>query len=155
MRKYLIFLACVMIFSCKRTIILTDTKETIKTDTFQSVKIIEKFSIIRDTLIIESPCDSNRVLTKFYYRVRIPNGSVTIQSKLNKIEGIVSLDSSRNEFTRINNKSNQRFIQYVNKEVIKYRIPDWVYILLLVEALILFIYVYLKGIKWLKEGKIV
>ena len=147
MRKYLILLACVSLFSCKRTITLTDTKETIKTDTFQSIKIIEKFSMIRDTLLIESPCDSSGILTNFYSRLRVPNGSITIQSKLGKIEGIVSLDSSRNEFTRINNKSNQRFIRYVNKEVIKYRIPDWVYIMLLIEGLILFIYVYIKAIK--------
>lgn len=147
MRKYLILLACVSILSCKRTITLTDTKETIKTDTFQSIKIVEKFSIIRDTLLIESPCDSSGILTNFYSRLRVPNGSITIQSKLGKIEGIVSLDSSRNEFTRINNKSNQRFIRYVNKEVIKYRIPDWVYIMLLIEGLILFIYVYIKAIK--------
>ena len=147
MRKYLILLACVSILSCKRTITLTDTKETIKTDTFQSIKIVEKFSIIRDTLLIESPCDSNGILTNFYSRLRIPNGSITIQSKRGKIEGIVSLDSSRNEFTKINNKSNQRFVRYVNKEVVKYRVPDWVYILLLIEGLILFIYIYLKAIK--------
>jgi hypothetical protein len=147
MRNLLILLACVMLFSCKRTITLTDTKETVKTDTFQSVKIIEKFSMIRDTLIIESPCDSNGILTNFYSRLRIPNGSITIQSKRGKIQSIISLDSSRNEFININNKSSQRYIRYVNKEIVKYRVPDWVYILLLIEAIILFIYVYLKLIK--------
>jgi hypothetical protein len=148
MRNLLILFVLAVLFSCKRTITLTDTKETIKTDTFQSIKIVEKFSMIRDTLLIESPCDSSGILTNFYSRLRIPNGSITIQSKRGKIEGIVSLDSSRNEFTKINNKSNQRYIRYVNKEVIKYRIPDWVYILLLIEGLILFIYIYLKAIKW-------
>ena len=147
MRNLLILLACVMIFSCKRTITLTDTKETIKTDTFQSVKIVEKFSMIRDTLIIESPCDSNGILTNFYSRLRLPNGLITIQSKSGKIQSIISLDSSRNEFNKINNKSSQTIIRYINKEVIKYRIPTWVYILLLIEAIILFIYVYLKLIK--------
>jgi hypothetical protein len=147
MRNLLILFVLAVLFSCKRTITLTDTKETIKIDTFQSVKIIEKFSIVRDTLLIESPCDSSGILTNFYSRLRIPNGSITIQSKRGKIEGIVSLDSSRNEFIKINNKSNQRYIRYINKEVIKYRVPDWVYILLLIEGLILFIYVYLKAIK--------
>ena len=147
MRNLLILLACVMIFSCKRTITLTDTKETIKTDTFQSVKIVEKFSMIRDTLIIESPCDSNGILTNFYSRLRLPNGLITIQSKSGKIQSIISLDSSRNEFNKINNKSSQTIIRYINKEVIKYRIPTWVYILLLIEAIILFIYVYFKAIK--------
>ena len=147
MRKYLILLACVMLFSCKRTITLTDTKETIKTDTFQSIKIVEKFSMIRDTLIIESPCDSNGILTNFYSRLRVPNGLITIQSKSGKIQSVISLDSSQNEFNKINNKSSQKFIRYINKEVIKYRIPTWVYILLLIEALILIIYVYLKIIK--------
>jgi hypothetical protein len=147
MRNLLILFVLATLFSCKRTITLTDTKETIKTDTFQSIKIVEKFSMVRDTLIIESPCDSNGILTNFYSRLRVPNGSITIQSKRGKIEGIVSLDSSRNEFTRINNKSNQRYIRYVNKEIVKYRVPDWVYILLLIEALILSIYVYFKAIK--------
>jgi hypothetical protein len=147
MRNLLILLACVMIFSCKRTITLTDTKETIKTDTFQSIKIVEKFSMIRDTLIIESPCDSNGILTNFYSRLRVPNGFIEIKSKKGKIQSIISLDSSRNESTKINNKSNQRYIRYVNKEIVKYRVPDWVYILLLIEGLILFIYVYFKAIK--------
>jgi hypothetical protein len=103
--------------------------------------------MIRDTLIIESPCDSNGILTNFYSRLRVPNGSITIQSKSGKIQSVISLDSSRNEFNKINNKSSQTIIRYINKEVIKYRIPTWVYILLLIEAIILSIYVYFKAIK--------
>lgn len=144
MRYLLILLACVALSSCKQTKTLTEYKETLRIDTIKSEKIVEKFRAIRDTLVITNPCDSSGILSTFYSRLVLPNGSVTIKSDKGQIKATIDIDSMRNEIENNYRNSQVKWIEYRDKEVIKYQVPTWVVMLLFAEAIMLVAYLYVK-----------
>jgi hypothetical protein len=144
MRNLLILLACVAFISCKRTKTLTEYKELVRIDTIKSEKIVERFKAIHDTITIVNPCDSSGVLTRFYSKLIIPQGNIIIKSDGTTIKAQVDLDSTRNEIENNYRNSQVKWIEYRDKEVIKYRVPTWVVVLLLVEFLALVAWLYLK-----------
>ena len=149
MKKLAILLAILAFSSCKNTKTLTEYKETLRIDTIKSEKIIEKFRAVHDTLVITNPCDSSGLLTNFYSRLIIPQGSVTIKSIKGQIKATIDMDSMRQEMQNNYRNSQVKQIEYKYKEIIKYRVPTWVIILLFAEALILVAYIYIKfGIKY-------
>jgi hypothetical protein len=99
---------------------------------------------VHDTLVIKNPCDSAGLLSTFYSRLVLPNGSVTIKSDEGDIKATIAIDSMRWE--KENNYRNSRIkvIEYRDKEVIKYRVPTWVIILLFCQAVMLIAYLYFK-----------
>lgn len=144
MRYLLILLACIGLFSCKQTKTLTEYKETLRIDTIKSEKIVEKFRAVRDTLVITNPCDSSGILSSFYSRLVLPNGSVTIKSDKGQIRATIDIDSMRNEIENNYRNSQVKWIEYRDKEVIKYQVPTWVVMLLFAEAIMLVAYLYVK-----------
>lgn len=144
MKKLAILLACVAFISCKRTNTLTEYKELVRIDTIKSEKIVEKFKAIHDTITIVNPCDSSGVLTRFYSKLIIPQGNIIIKSDGTSIKAQVDLDSTRSEIENNYRNSQVKWIEYRDKEVIKYRVPTWVVILLLIEFLALVAWLYLK-----------
>ena len=144
MQKLAILLACIGFFSCKQTKTLTEYKETLRIDTIKSEKIVEKFRAVRDTLVITNPCDSSGILSTFYSRLVLPNGSVTIKSDKGQIRATIDIDSMRNEIENNYRNSQVKWIEYRDKEVIKYQVPTWVIILLFAEAIMLVAYLYVK-----------
>ena len=141
-------MACIAFVSCKRTKTLTQYKETLRIDTIKSEKIVEKFRAVHDTLLITNPCDSSGLLSTFYSRLILPNGSVTIKSDKGQIRATIDIDSMRQEIENNYRNSQVKWIEYRDKEVIKYRVPTWVVMLLFAEAIMLIAYLYLKfGLK--------
>ena len=148
MQKLLILLACVGFLSCKPSKSITEYKEVLRIDTIKSEKIVEKFRAVHDTLTISNPCDSSGILSTFYSRLVLPNGSVTIKSEKGQIRATIDIDSMRNEIENNYRNSQVKWIEYRDKEVIKYRIPTWIIMLLFAEAILLFAYLYVKfGLK--------
>lgn len=137
-------MACIGFFSCKQTKTLTEYKETLRIDTIKSEKIVEKFRAVRDTLVITNPCDSSGLLSTFYSRLILPNGSVTIKSDKGQIRATIDIDSMRQEIENNYRNSQVKWIEYRDKEVIKYRVPTWVVMLLFAEAIMLIAYLYVK-----------
>lgn len=144
MRKLAILLACLGFFSCKQTKTLTEYKETLRIDTIKSEKIVEKFRAVHDTLLITNPCDSSGILSSFYSRLVLPNGSVTIKSEKGQIKATIDIDSMRQEIENNYRNSQVKWIEYRDKEVIRYQVPTWVVMLLFAEALMLVAYLYVK-----------
>ena len=144
MQKLLILLACVAFISCKPSKSITQYKEVLRIDTIKSEKIVEKFRAVHDTLTIQNPCDSSGLLSTFYSRLILPNGSVTIKSDKGQIKATIDIDSMRQEIENNYRNSQVKWIEYRDKEVIKYLIPTWVIILLFAEAIMLFAYLYVK-----------
>ena len=137
-------MACVAFTSCKPSKSITEYKEVLRIDTIKSEKIVEKFRAVHDTLTIQNPCDSSGLLSTFYSRLILPNGSVTIKSDKGQIKATIDIDSMRQEIENNYRNSQVKWIEYRDKEVIKYRIPTWVIILLFAEAVMLIAYLYLK-----------
>jgi hypothetical protein len=144
MQKLIILLACIAFISCKPSKSITEYKEVLRIDTIKSEKIVEKFRAVHDTLTIQNPCDSSGLLSTFYSRLILPNGSVTIKSEKGQIKATIDIDSMRQEIENNYRNSQVKWIEYRDKEVIKYRIPTWVIILLFAEAIMLIAYLYLK-----------
>jgi hypothetical protein len=144
MQKLIILLACIAFISCKPSKSITEYKEVLRIDTIKSEKIVEKFRAVHDTLTIQNPCDSSGLLSTFYSRLILPNGSVTIKSDKGQIKATIDIDSMRQEIENNYRNSQVKWIEYRDKEVIKYRIPTWVIILLFAEAVMLIAYLYLK-----------
>jgi hypothetical protein len=144
MQKLIILLACVAFFSCKPSKSITEYKELVRIDTIQSVKIVEKFRAIHDTLTIVNPCDSSGVLSNFYSKLILPQGKVIIRSVGGNIQAQIDIDSMRNEIENNYRNSKVKWIEYRDKEVIKYRVPTWVVWLLIIEFVALVSYLYLK-----------
>lgn len=141
-------MACVGFLSCKPSKSITEYKEVLRIDTIKSEKIVEKFRAVHDTLTISNPCDSSGILSTFYSRLVLPNGSVTIKSEKGQIKATIDIDSMRNEIENNYRNSQVKWIEYRDKEVIKYRIPTWIIMLLFAEAIMLFAYLYVKfGLK--------
>ena len=148
MQKLLILLACVGFLSCKPSKSITEYKEVLRIDTIKSEKIVEKFRAVHDTLTISNPCDSSGILSSFYSRLVLPNGSVTIKSEKGQIKATIDIDSMRQEIENNYRNSQVKWIEYRDNEVIKYRIPTWIIMLLFAEAIMLFAYLYVKfGLK--------
>lgn len=137
-------MACIAFISCKPSKSITQYKEVLRIDTIKSEKIVEKFRAVHDTLTIQNPCDSSGLLSTFYSRLILPNGSVTIKSDKGQIKATIDIDSMRQEIENNYRNSQVKWIEYRDKEVIKYRIPTWVIILLFAEAIMLFAYLYVK-----------
>jgi hypothetical protein len=144
MKKLAIFLAILALSSCRNTKTLTEYKEIIKTDTIKTEKIVEKFRAVHDTLVIANPCDSSGILSTFYSRVILPNGSVTIKSDKGQIKATVDIDSMRQEMQNNYRNSQVKWIEYRDKVITKKVIPTWVIMLLFAEAIMLVAYIYLK-----------
>jgi len=144
MQKFIILLACIAFISCKPSKSITEYKEVLRIDTIKSEKIVEKFRAVHDTLTIQNPCDSSGLLSTFYSRLILPNGSVTIKSDKGQIKATIDIDSMRQEIENNYRNSQVKWIEYRDKEVIKYRIPTWVIILLFAEAVMLIAYLFFK-----------
>jgi hypothetical protein len=144
MQKFIILLACVAFLSCKSNKSVTEYKETLRIDTIKSEKIIEKFRAVHDTLVITNPCDSSGLLSTFYSRLVLPNGSVTIKSDKGQIRATIDIDSIRQEIEKNYRNSQARIIEYRDREVIKYRVPTWVIMLLFGQAIMLVAWLYVK-----------
>lgn len=137
-------MACIAFASCKPTKTITEYKELVRIDTIKSEKIVERFRAVHDTLLIVSPCDSSGLLSNFYSKLVLPQGKVIIRSVGGNIEARIDIDSMRNEIENNYRNSKVKWIEYRDKEVIKYRVPTWVVILLLIEFLALVAWLYLK-----------
>ncbi len=137
-------MACVAFVSCKSNKSVTEYKETLRIDTIKSEKIIEKFRAVHDTLVITNPCDSSGLLSTFYSRLVLPNGSVTIKSDKGQIRATIDIDSIRHEIENIYRNSQNKTIEYRDREIIKYRVPTWVVMLLFGQAIMLVAWLYVK-----------
>ena len=144
MQKLVILLACIAFVSCKPSKTITEYKELVRIDTIKSEKIVERYKAIHDTLLIVSPCDSSGLLSNFYSKLVLPQGKVIIRSVGGNIEARIDIDSMRNEIENNYRNSKVKWIEYRDKEVIKYRVPTWVVVLLLIEFLALVAWLYLK-----------
>jgi hypothetical protein len=144
MQKFIILLACIAFVSCKSNKSVTEYKETLRIDTIKSEKIIEKFRAVHDTLVITNPCDSSGLLSTFYSRLVLPNGSVTIKSDKGQIRATIDIDSIRHEIEKNYRNSQARIIEYRDREIIKYRVPTWVIMLLFGQAIMLVAWLYVK-----------
>lgn len=147
MRKLIyIFLSICSFTSCKTKQVISQNQSTIIRDTIRDIKIVEKFRAINDTLIIENPCDSSGILTRFYSKITIPQGSIVLRSHNGNIKATINIDSIQNVYELKYKSKNSDKSQINIKEITKQIIPLWAIITIFFESVIILAYIYFRFI---------
>lgn len=127
----------VLATSCAAKKTTVQVKEVIKTDTLVITKdrIIQK--AVHDTLVIDNPCDSLGILKPFKQRLTTAQGNVTIQTKGNAIEAVINLDSIQSVWEKEYKASAISTAQNKTVETIRYKLPAWAIIYMLIVTVLL------------------
>lgn len=133
-----------MFASCKPTKTIIKENTIVKYDTIHTSDVIYKTKAIRDSIIIENPCDSLGILNTFYSKFVIPQGSITLRSTRGRIEAKIDIDSIESVYKSKYQSSKLDNVQISNKEVIKNVVPAWAIITIFFESVIIIGYVFYK-----------
>lgn len=141
MKQIFIFLSLLLILlACKPQKSIVEYKHT--TDTLIVSKTQTIYQSVNDTTFIESPCDSLGILNRFYTKIAIPFGQVIVKSDKGRIKATVTTNKIvSNTDSLVSKHSNTNII---TKEIVKYRIPNWIIYLLVGETIIILGYLYFK-----------
>lgn len=143
MKKYLI-IAIVLFTSCKPVKTIIKESTVVKYDTIHISDVIYKSKAVHDSIIIENPCDSAGILTAFYSKFVIPQGTITLRSTRGKIEAKIDIDSIESVYKSKYQLSKSDNVRISNKEVIKNVVPAWAIIIIFFESVIIIGYVFYK-----------
>ena len=145
MKKLFFFTFILLILnSCvaKRTI--TDVQERIKVDTVYKTKTIKEVERFTDTLVIDKPCDSLGNLKPFKQLIKTKQGNITLVGLNNQITQQIDLKGYKDVLEETYKIKYDSFVKNYNKEVVKYRIPLWVFIYIAASALVIFLLIRIK-----------
>lgn len=143
MRK-LILLLFVIVASCRPVKTVTEYKEVVRVDTFKIERSAKILPAVHDTLIIDNPCDSSGILSTFYSKIKIPQGQVIIRSVRGKIQASVDIDSIAHVYEDKYRSKSESSVKTKDVEVIRYMVPTWAIITILIESLVIAGFIYLK-----------
>ena len=143
--KLAILLLLLTIISCKTSKVETQ-KSIIKIDTFRTEKIVHIYNSVRDTLIIENPCDSLGLLTRFYSKITIPQGKIIIRSYKGTIKATIDIDSIKNVFEKQYQSKLKENENITFERIVKEVIPKWAILTMIIQGVLIFVWVYFKFI---------
>ena len=133
------------IISCKTNKVETQ-KSIIKIDTFRTEKIVHVFNSVKDTLIIENPCDSTGILTRFYSKITIPQGRIIIRSYKGSIKATIDIDSIKNVYEK-EYQSRLKDSQHLTFErIVREVVPTWAILTIIIQGVLILVWVYFKFI---------
>lgn len=143
--KLAILFLLLTIVSC-RTSKLETQKSIIKIDTFRTEKIVHIFNSVRDTLIIENPCDSSGILTRFYSKITIPQGRIIIRSYKGSIKATIDIDSIKNIYEKQYQSKLEENENITFERIVREVIPTWAILTMIIQGVLIFVWVYFKFI---------
>jgi hypothetical protein len=133
------------IISCKTNKVETQ-KSIIKIDTFRTEKIVHVFNLVKDTLIIENPCDSTGILTRFYSKITIPQGRIIIRSYKGSIKATIDIDSIKSIYEK-QYQSRLKDSQHLTFErIVREVVPTWAILTIIIQGVLILVWVYFKFI---------
>jgi hypothetical protein len=137
--KSYIFLLLFFFTSCVSKKLVTDIQERIKIDTIYKTKTIKEVERFTDTLVIDKPCDSLGNLKPFKQLIKTKQGNITLTGLNNQITQQIDLNGYKDVLEETYKTKYDSFVKNYNKEVVKYRIPLWVFIYITASALVIFL----------------
>lgn len=143
MKKYLI-ITIVLFASCKPSKTIIKESAVVKYDTIHTSDVIYKTNAVHDSIIIENPCDSAGILTAFYSKFVIPQGTITLRSTRGRIEAKIDIDSIESVYKSKYQLSKLENVRISNKEIIKNVVPIWAIITIFFESVVIIGYVFIK-----------
>ena len=144
MKKIFFLLLLITTISCRPAKTVTEYKEVVRVDTFKIERSAKILPAVHDTLIIDNPCDSSGILSTFYSKIKIPQGQVVIRSVRGKIEASVDIDSIAHVYEDKYRSKSESSVHTKNVEIIKYRVPTWAIVVIIIESAIILLYAYFK-----------
>jgi hypothetical protein len=145
MNKLAFLFLLLTIISCKTSKVETQ-KSIIKIDTFRTEKIVHIYNSVRDTLIIENPCDSLGLLTRFYSKITIPQGKIIIRSYKGTIKATIDIDSIRNVYEKQYQSKLEENENITFERIVREVIPTWAILTMIIQGVLIFVWVYFKFI---------
>ena len=142
--KSYIFLLLFFFTSCVSKKLITDIQERIKVDTIYKTKTIKEIERFVDTLVIDKPCDSLGNLKPFKQLIKTKQGNITLTGLNNQITQQIDLNGYKDVLEETYKIKYDSFVKNYNKEVVKYRIPLWVFIYIAASALVIFLLIRIK-----------
>ena len=134
-----------LLFGCVAKKTSTEYKEVIKKDSTYFKKdriIIPRFV---DTLYVDSPCDTvTGRLKDFEKEIRTNNAKVVLKSVKGSIQVSVNIDSIVSSKITEFKQNYKSEIQIKEVEIVKFRTPLWVWLVILLESLIIFLLIRFK-----------
>lgn len=143
--KLAFLLLLLTIISCKTSKVETQ-KSIIKIDTFRTEKIVHIYNSVKDTLIIENPCDSLGLLTRFYSKITIPQGKIIIRSYKGTIKATIDIDSIRNVYEKQYQSKLEENENITFERIVREVIPTWAILTMISQGVLIFVWVYFKFI---------
>ena len=137
--KSYIFLLLFFFTSCVSKKLVTDIQERIKVDTVYKTKTIKEIERFTDTLVIDKPCDTLGNLKPFKQLIKTKQGNITLTGLNNQITQQIDLNGYKDVLEETYKTKYDSFVKNYNKEVVKYRIPLWVFIYIVASALVIFL----------------
>lgn len=137
--KSYIFLLLFFFNSCVSKKLITDIQERVKVDTIYKTKTIKEVERFTDTLVIDKPCDSLGNLKPFKQLIKTKQGNITLTGLNNQITQQIDLNGYKDVLEETYKTKYDSFVKNYNKEVVKYRIPLWVFIYITASALVIFL----------------
>jgi len=123
--KYFSLIFLLLFLSCAAKKTTKQTKEIVKNDTIIITKDRYIFKAVRDSFLIESPCDTLGILKPFKQRLVTAQGNITIEGKNNTITAKINLDSI---VQSIEKKYKSTIVKSTEKqaiEIVRYKTPLW------------------------------
>ena len=123
--KYFSIIFLLLFLSCAAKKTTKQTKEIVKNDTIIITKDRYIFKAVRDSFLIESPCDTLGILKPFKQRLVTAQGNITIEGKNNTITAEINLDSI---VQSIEKKYKSTIVKSTEKqaiEIVRYKTPLW------------------------------
>ena len=145
MKKLTFLFILFAIISCK-TSKVENQKTIIKVDTFRTEKIVHIYDSVKDTLIVENPCDSSGILTRFYSKITIPQGNIIIRSYKGSIKATIDIDSIKNIYEK-QYQSRLKDNQHITFErIVREVVPTWAILTIIIQGVLILVWVYFKFI---------
>ena len=154
-RLFFFIISFTLLLSCGSKKTVTEFKEVVKLDSIYIVKDRFITQKVTDTLVVKNPCDTiTGQLKDFSKEIRTNNAKIKIPhtikyvKKLSSVKGniqvsvnIDSIVSSKITEFKQNYKSD---VQIKEVEIIRYKTPLWLWMLVGIEGLIIFLLLKLK-----------
>jgi len=145
MNKLAFLFLILSIISCRTSKVETQ-KSIIKIDTFRTEKIVHIYNSVKDTLIIENPCDSAGILTRFYSKITIPQGNIIIRSYNGSIKATIDIDSTKNVYEKQYQSKLKENENITFERIVKTVVPTWAILTIIIQGVLIFVWVYFKFI---------
>ena len=137
--KYFSLIFLLLFLSCAAKKTTKQTKEIVKNDTIIITKDRYIFKAVRDSFLIESPCDTLGILKPFKQRLVTAQGNITIEGKNNTITAEINLDSI---VQSIEKKYKSTIVKSTKKqaiEIVRYKTPLWLIVTAAFSVLLNFV----------------